>query len=130
MGRKVEEGHKIITETADTSPAKELIGEQMGEQEQYSFGDESAESDQAESEKEPETTNPEDKEPEPDVSENLTPNTVEPEKVKEAEKRYMVVLVGAASYSGCGMRFIKHIPINVDPEIAKKLLSTGLFVSN
>lgn len=131
MGRKVEEGHKIITETADTSPAEELIVAQTGEPEQYSFGDEAAESDQAEPEREPETTKPEEKEPEQEVSEYPTPKIAEPEKVKESEKQYTVVLVGAASYSGCGLRFTKNIPTPVkDLEVAMKLISTGLFIGN
>lgn len=135
MGRKIEENHKIITEAADTSPAEELIVAQTGEPEQYSFGDEAAEPDQAEPgkepEKEPETTKPEEKEPEPEVSENTIPKIAEPGKEPEAEKRYMVVLVGAASYSGCGLRFTKNVPTPVkDLEVAKKLISTGLFIGN
>lgn len=61
-------------------------------------------------------------------------NTDKPEKeIKKGSakvKENILVLKGAASYLGCGLKFIKNVPIPVDDEvICEKLLSTGLFVN-
>lgn len=45
-------------------------------------------------------------------------------------KENILILKGAASYLGCGLKFIKNVPTPVkDKTICEKLLLTGLFVN-
>lgn len=120
MGRKVEENHKVVAEAE--SPAADLIQQQ----EEFTFEEEPAaapESKEPAYQEEPVT------EPAPETE----PEKEEEEKQEEQPKKilaeYWLILTGAASYTGCGMRFFKNQPVQiVDETTYKKLLTTGLFV--
>lgn len=128
MGRKVEDNHKVVAE--NESPATDLIQQQ----EEFTFEEE--EPVEKESKEPVQPSEPEVKEasePEVEDSQEIEPKEKEPEE-KEPEMKKSenyLILTGAASYTGCGMRFFKNQPTLVTDDTAcKKLLSTGLFVLN
>lgn len=48
----------------------------------------------------------------------------------QEEKAFILVLEGAGTLASRGMKFVKDIPQKVEnPELAKKLLASGLFKS-
>lgn len=122
MGRKVEENHKVVAEAE--SPAADLIQQQ----EEFTFEEEPAAAPES---KEP--AHQEERVTEPAPAQEPEPEKEEEEKQKEQPKKilaeYWLILTGAASYTGCGMRFFKNQPAQVTDETTfKKLLTTGLFV--
>lgn len=128
MGRKVEENHKVVAEAE--SPAADLIQQQ----EEFTFEEEPAAA--------PESKEPAHQEepvtelvpvPEPAPVPEPGPKQEEEEKQEKQPKKilaeYWLILTGAASYTGCGMRFFKNQPVQIADETTyKKLLTTGLFV--
>lgn len=124
MGRKVEENHKVVAEAE--SPAADLIQQQ----EEFTFEEESAAAPES---KEPAHQEERVTEPAPALAPEPEPEKEEEEKQEEQPKKilaeYWLILTGAASYTGCGMRFFKNQPAQVTDETTfKKLLTTGLFV--
>jgi len=122
MGRKVEENHKVVAEAE--SPAADLIQQQ----EEFTFEEEPAAAPES---KEP--AHQEERVTEPAPAPEPEPEKEEEEKQEEQPKKilaeYWLILTGAASYTGCGMRFFKNQPAQVTDETTfKKLLTTGLFV--
>lgn len=124
--RKVENDHRVVEPQEGMSPAEQLIAQQSDVSEEYEFGeDESPDKDTEEREESPsEDTEPK-KEESP--SEDTEPENGMPERRVVVRER-VVVLVGAASYYGCGRRFFKNTEALVDEETYLKLLSTGFFV--
>lgn len=58
-----------------------------------------------------------------------TPKTVSGKKGGKNAAENVIILKNAATYSGCGLKFVKNEPTPVkDKAIYDKLLSTGLFV--
>lgn len=124
MGRKVEENHKVVAEAE--SPAADLIQQQ----EEFTFEEEPAAAPES---KEPAHQEERVTEPAPAPAPEPEPEKEEEEKQEEQPKKipaeYWLILTGAASYTGCGMRFFKNQPAQVTDETTfKKLLTTGLFV--
>lgn len=113
MAKKVAENHKIVETAEEKSPAEELIEQQNGATAEFEFGDD---------EEDPEET-PES--PAEEKPEKPAKTQVEPPAPKE--KECFVILTGAASYSGCGMHFLKGQPTRVCKEAFDKLISTKLF---
>lgn len=112
--RKVENDHRVVEPQEGMSPAEQLIAQQSDVSEEYEFGeDESPDKDTEEKEESP--------------SEDTEPENGIPERRAVVRER-VVVLVGAASYYGCGRRFFKNTEALVDEETYLKLLSTGFFV--
>lgn len=122
MGRKVEENHKVVAEAE--SPAADLIQQQ----EEFTFEEEPAaapESKEPAHQEEPVTEPAPAPEPEPEKEEEEK----QEEQPKKILAEYWLILTGAASYTGCGMRFFKNQPVQIADETTyKKLLTTGLFV--
>lgn len=122
MGRKVEENHKVVAEAE--SPAADLIQQQ----EEFTFEEEPAvapESKEPAHQEEPVTEPAPVPEPEPKQEEEEK----QEEQPKKILAEYWLILTGAASYTGCGMRFFKNQPVQIADETTyKKLLTTGLFV--
>lgn len=120
MAKKVAENHKIVETAEEKSPAEELIEQQNGATAEFEFGDD---------EEDPEET------PEPPTEAPEPSSEEKPAKAEETqgqvavtkEKECFVILTGAASYSGCGMHFLKGQPTRVCKEVFDKLISTKLF---
>jgi len=125
MGRKVEDNHKVVVE--NESPATDLIQQQ----EEFTFEEEPAaepESKEPVQQEEPVTEPASASEPEKKEEEKKE-EQIQEEQPKKKQAEYWLILTGAASYTGCGMRFFKNQPTLVTDDTAcKKLLSTGLFV--
>ncbi len=61
-----------------------------------------------------------------DVASDAEPKTAKAE--KKTQIKNGLILVGAATYAGCGLHFAKGEPTAVEDEaVYNKLLSTGLF---
>lgn len=114
-GRKVEGNHKIVESQEERTPAEELIAQQNNTSEEYGFG---------EDEESPEEATQ--KGDEESVKEETLPDSKE-NTMKAADVK-RVILTGAASYYGCGKRFLKNVAETVDEEAYGKLLSTGFFI--
>jgi len=127
MGRKVEDNHMVVAE--NESPATDLIQQQ----EEFTFEEEPVvepESKEPVQQEEPVTEPASASEPEPEKKEEeKKEEQIQEEQPKKKQAEYWLILTGAASYTGCGMRFFKNQPTLVTDDTAcKKLLSTGLFV--
>lgn len=110
--KKVEKGHKVVPDGAESNPAEDLISEQSDASAEYELGEDESEKTE---------------EPAKEVRED-TPKQPAPEEPKKAVGGSCnVMLTGAASYTGCGMRFYKGKSEEVSEKVCKKLLSTKLF---
>lgn len=118
-GRKVENNHKIVGPQEEKTPAEELIAQQGDVSEEYEFG---------EDEKDSEAKLPAAGDEAGTPGNEATPNEEPKEEVKAVAHERKVILVGAASYYGCGQRFLKNTEVPVSEDTYRRLLSTGLFV--
>lgn len=115
-GRKVENNHKIVESAAEISPAESLIAQQGDPSEEYDFG---------EAEETKEGENVPDEAP---TEKKETLGVLLSDEIVAVASERKVILVGAASYYGCGKRFLKNVAETVDEESYGKLLSTGFFI--
>lgn len=115
-GRKVENNHKIVESQEEKTPAEELITQQSDLSEEYEFGGD---------ESDPEETLPDNKE---ESIKSEAPGNLEEKANQAVVRERKVILTGAASYYGCGQRFLKNIEAPVSEDTYRRLLSTGLFV--
>ena len=114
-GRKIENNHKVVEPQEEKTPAEELIAQQGDVSEEYEFGGDEKDSEA----KLPDTAPPDDQ---------AAPDEEPKEEAKAVARERKVILVGAASYYGCGQRFFKNIEAPVSEDTYRLLLSTGLFV--
>lgn len=118
-GRKVENNHKVVESPEEKTPAEELIAQQGDVSEEYEFGE-----DEKDSEAELPATGDKTGTPGDEAEPDEEPKA----EVKAVAHERKVILVGAASYYGCGQRFLKNTETPVSEDTYRLLLSTGLFV--